>query len=209
MPRQTTELGIEVSDVQKAMDDLQALALSIGGRQIDNTGTTQGETGQTTGKLTIDLPLDRLQSLIVSADGMGTRRSRQTSIDSHAPEGRLSRARLTVSFTAPAPLATSEEGMWTGMRRGLSTSLSWLSKSFTIIIVGLCVVVPWLALMWGAWRLVKLRTATLASAGAMHGLRRENRTSLIQSACLPLPTMPRQRASSLSHSFGSISCAGI
>ena len=57
--RQKTDLGVEVTDVQKAMDDLQAAAVSGGGRQVDNPAITQGDNGQTTAKVMLDVPLEQ------------------------------------------------------------------------------------------------------------------------------------------------------
>jgi hypothetical protein len=86
---------------------------------------------------------------------MGARKSRQTSIDARAPEGKLARARLTVTFATPTALAGADEGMWAGIRRGLSTSLVWLGHIVTYLIVGLFVVLPCGLIALAAWRGVK------------------------------------------------------
>lgn len=163
-PRQTTELSVEVADVQKAMDDLQAAALAWGGRQVDNPQISQGDGGQTTATLTLDLPLDRAQQLIDSADAMGARKSRRTAVDAHAPQGKLARARVTATFSTPATLASSDEGIWAGIRRGLGTSLRGLSYSLTLLIIGLCLVAPWVVLIAAGWRVIKWSRQSRATA---------------------------------------------
>ncbi len=165
-PRQTSELSVETSDVQKAMDDLRAIALTAGGRQVDNPAMSQSEGGQMTGTIRLDVPLDKIQSLLDTADGMGKRKSRQTSIDTHAPEGKLARARLTVRFVTPDTLAGEDESIWSGVRRGLGTSLRVLSYSVMLIIIGLCVVLPFGIAIWGGWRWVKwMRRTPMGAAG--------------------------------------------
>ncbi|HZK81015.1 MAG TPA: DUF4349 domain-containing protein, partial [Humisphaera sp.] len=154
-PRQTTELSVEVTDVQKAMDDLQAAALAAGGRQVDNPAISQGDAGQTVATLTLDVPLDKVASLIESADGKGIRKSRRTSIDAHAPEGKLARARLALTFATPATLTGSNDGALAGIRSGLGTSMRGLSYSLMLIIIGVCLVAPWALLIGGIWRAVK------------------------------------------------------
>lgn len=154
-PRESSSLGIEASDVQKAMDDFVAAALAAGGRQVDSPALSQSEGAQTTATIVVDVPMAQMQSLIARADGMGTRKSRSTSIDANAPEGKLARARLQVTFATPAALASNDEGVWAGVRRGLGTSLRGLSISIMLIIIGLCVVLPWIVIIWGGSRAVK------------------------------------------------------
>jgi hypothetical protein len=153
--RQKSDLSVEVADVQRAMDDLQAAAVAAGGRQVDNPAITQSDNGQTTARLTLDIPLDQLPVLIVKADGMGTRKSRQTSIDAHAPEGKLARARLSVTFATPPAPAASEGGIWSGATRVLRPGLRWLGIGSILFGAGLCVLAACMAVLWGGWRVVK------------------------------------------------------
>ena len=162
-PRQSTELSVEVSDVQKAADDLTAAALSVGGRQMDSPAVSQGD-GQTTATVVIEAPLDRIGALIDKVDAQGSRKSRRTSIDAHAPEGRLARARLSVTYATPAALAGTDEGMWAGIRRGLAVSVKGLSFSLSLIIMGLCLVVPWVLAAWIARRVYLLARARRQTA---------------------------------------------
>jgi len=152
-PRQTTDLSVEANDVQKSLDDLVAAALAAGGRQVDSPAFSQADGAQTTATVVLDVPLDQVRGLIDRADAMGSRKGRTTSIDANAPEGKLARARLQVTFATPAALAGKDDGVWAGVRNGLGISVRWLTLSLTLIIVGLCVVVPLFVVIWTSWRL--------------------------------------------------------
>lgn len=167
-PRQTSTLGVEVTDVQRAADDLGAAVLSAGGRQVENPAVNQNDNGQTSATLQFDLPLSQLQAMVDKVDLMGQRKNRQTTVDTHAPEGKLARAHLTVTFTSPATLSNPDDTILAGVRRGLVTSLKVLSTSMMLIIIGLCVVVPFGLVLWAVWKGFKWsrKTPVVAAPGA-------------------------------------------
>jgi glycine cleavage system regulatory protein len=154
-PRQIVHLGVQVSDVEKARDDLVAAANSAGGRQSDNPSVTQDSSGHTSATITVDVPADKLQTLLDQIDHMGNRRTRQLGLNTQVPETKLSRAQVQVTFSDSAANLGGQESMADYVRNGLLTSLKGLGYSLMWIIIGVCLIAPWALLIWGAWRLAR------------------------------------------------------
>ena len=90
-PRETTGLGIETTDPDKALADQQSLALSLGGRVLQSN-LSQERGGQTIGKLVIDVPLAKSVEFITRAKAQGSVRMVQSTKDAQVPDGALARA---------------------------------------------------------------------------------------------------------------------
>jgi anti-sigma factor RsiW/glycine cleavage system regulatory protein len=154
-PRQVVHLGVQVSDVEKSGDDLIAAAGASGGRESDNPSVTQDPSGHTSSTITVDVPADKLQGLLDQIDRLGNRRTRQVGLNTQVPETRLSRAQVQVTFSDSAASLGGQESMADYVRNGLMTSLKGLGYSLMWIIIGVCLIAPWVLLIWGAWRLAR------------------------------------------------------
>lgn len=165
-PRQTFTEGVLVSDVQKASDDLVNAAVSVGGRQSDNPSVSQDPGGHTSATITVDVPADKAQSILDQIDHMGARRTRQVSLNTSVPESNLARAQIQVTFSDSAATLGGQESMADYVRNGVMTSLKGLGYSLMWIIVGICLVAPWVLLIWGGWKLIRRsrRTPVVAPA---------------------------------------------
>ncbi|MDB5174538.1 MAG: hypothetical protein JWN51_3311, partial [Phycisphaerales bacterium] len=154
-PRQTVQMGVQVSNVEKATDDLIAAAVAAGGRQADNPTVSQDNAGHTTATVTLDVPLEKAQAIADQADHMGNRRSKHVTVDTHAPDIRLARARLEVTFSDTAANLGGEASMADYFRNGLMTSLKGLGYGLMFVVVGICLVLPLLLVIWAGVRFVK------------------------------------------------------
>jgi hypothetical protein len=83
------------------------------------------------------------------------------------PDSSLAIARLDVTLSNTELIVPSDDGFGPNLRRGLSDSFAVLSWSLRILILGLCVLLPWALVIWAIYRLVmRLRRRTTSTAPA-------------------------------------------
>jgi hypothetical protein len=164
-PRRTNVLGVEARDVESAVAKAIASATSAGGRVIDSN-LSKEPTGRTIARLLLEIPLAKANTVIDQLKSVGAARVERESIDSQVPEGKLSHARIEATLATPDAIVAADQGFWGSIRRGLSTSAAGLLWSLQVIIVGLCFVVPWALMLWGAWRVFKRTSGTSAPSTA-------------------------------------------
>lgn len=140
-PRETYTLAVVVDQVDAAVGTLEALAAELKGRIIDSRHT-RGANGTNISNVTIDLPLSAARGAADRIKGYGVLRVFDTSRNVQAPEGDLAIGRILVTLSNPSQLVDAESGPWTRIKSGLSVGLTALSWSLTLVIVGLCFVVP-------------------------------------------------------------------
>jgi hypothetical protein len=124
-PRETTTVGIEVADVDKAFGELLAMAAAAGGRTVESH-LSKDRSGRVLGKVVLDVPLGK------GFETLGSLANEDT-------------------------LVPADQGLWGSVKDGLSTSLKALLFSLKFIIMGLFVIGPWAALLYGVWRLIRRR----------------------------------------------------
>lgn len=161
-PRETTAIGIEVSDPDKVVADLQSAAQAAGGRVIQSN-LSQERGGQTIGKLVVDVPLAKSVEIITRAKSMGSVRIVQSTKDAQVPDGALARARIDLTFGNTAAIVSPDQGVWASIRRGLATSMTGLMWSLQLIIIGLCFVGPWVLMIVLGWKLLRRKKTTVAA----------------------------------------------
>jgi len=154
-PRQTVTVSQEVSDVQRAVDDLANAAASAGGRRIGSGEMSQDRAGHVTARVVVDVPLDKAGPILDQLDRSGYRRGKQVAFDNAVPDGPLARARIDATFSNSAASLGGEESTWDAIRHGVTTSGSGLRWSLQYLIVGICFVAPWVLLVWIIWRLFR------------------------------------------------------
>ena len=156
-PRETTSIREEVSDVERAADDLVNAAISADGRRIGNGQTSQDRAGHMTAEVIVDVPMDKAASILDQVERMGHRRGKQVSFDTSVPDGPLSRERIEVTFSNWSASLGGEESTWDAIRHGLETSGLGLRWSVQMLVIGVCFVAPWVVLLWGIWKLARRR----------------------------------------------------
>jgi hypothetical protein len=155
--RETTTIGMEVADVQKSVDDLLAAATDAGGREIDKD-ISQDQNGKSIAHVTVEVPLAKTDSLADQVERMGHRRDKQVARNPQAPQGRLARGRLEITFADAAASLGGDETTWDAIRHGLAVSGMGLRWSVQMIVIGFCFVAPWALLIWGLWKFLRRAT---------------------------------------------------
>jgi hypothetical protein len=141
-PRETTTLAIEVTDADKAAADAQAVAVAAGGRVL-SADVNRSPSGPATAKVTLDVPLARAADVVRDLRGLGTVRGVDAGRDPNAPAGPLAHAHVEVTLATADALVADASGPWANVRHGLSVGLTGLLWSLQLIVVGLCLLVPW------------------------------------------------------------------
>jgi glycine cleavage system regulatory protein len=159
-PRETVVLGVEVTNVDATAATLADLVGEANGRTVESH-VTHERTGHITAKLVYDVPLAGAATLIDTIKSAGTVRVQQATRNPQVPEGPLATARLDVTLSNAELIVPNDDGLWPQIRKGLATSFVALSWSVTVVIVGVCFVLPWALVAYAAYRLVRrLRRGT-------------------------------------------------
>ncbi len=151
--RETNALAIEATDVDAAAQSFQNAAKSVGGRVIDSN-FSKDEHGQTA-RLIVEVPYSAASQVVAQSKQLGTVRGSQQSTNPQAPSGELARARIELTLATPDVLVAPEHGVLATLRNGLSTSFAGLMWSLQLIVIGLCLVAPWIVLIWLGVKLLK------------------------------------------------------
>jgi hypothetical protein len=152
-PRETYTIAVEVQDVDKAARNLEAAAMASGGRRVD--ATESADKGKHVARIVLDVPLAAAGQVLDTARGYGNVTMSQRTRNDGIPEGALSRAKIEVTLGTPDTIVRGEEGLGTSIREGLGTSIRGLLWTLQFIIIGLCLVLPWVLLVWLAWTLIR------------------------------------------------------
>src|SRR5579883_228790 len=165
-PRETYVFGVEVADVDQAARMLSALADKRDGRTIE-ANISRESNGRVTGKLIYDVPMAEVHELLDALKSAGTVRVQKSAKHEEVPDSPLAVARVDVTLSNKELIVPSDEGFGPNVRRGLSDSFAVLSWSLRILILGLCVILPWALVIWAVHRLiVRLRRPTAPPAPA-------------------------------------------
>lgn len=162
-PRETTTLAIEVDNVDTTAAALAAFVTEAKGRIVDSN-VANDRSGRVTAKLVYDVPLASAAGVIEKAKAAGVVRVQQTGRDQSATDGKFATARLDVVVSNADLIVPKDDGVWPQVRKGLALSASALLSSVSYVIVGLCVVLPWMAIGYIGYRLVRRATKKPAEA---------------------------------------------
>ncbi len=152
--RETYTMGVEVRGVDEAVQSLEALVAEAGGRVID-ARHTRGAGGQHTSTMSLSIPLAKAKAASEKAKGLGLVRVFDVSKNPAAPEGELALARLEVTLSNQQQLVTPGSGPWARIQQGLSFSLTALSWSLSLVVIGLCFILPLGLVGWAGLRIAK------------------------------------------------------
>ena len=153
-PRELMTLALEVPVVEQAVSLLSAQAAEAKARQVD-ARISREPSGKVTAKLIYDVPLTAADGLAEQFKKAGTVRVQQSVRDPQAPDGKFATARIDVTLTSGERILGDDAGVWPPVKRGLTYSASVLLTSLTWVVFGLCVVLPWAAIGYGGYRVVR------------------------------------------------------
>jgi len=156
-PRKLTNMTIHAAtSADGAGNDFQLFARQVGGRVID-ASVARDAHGGNSARVSVDVPLDKSADALAWLIKAGETISQTTNQSPEAPDGPLARARFVVTFAVGEGLVGADQGIWASIQRGLSTSLKGLAWSVQLIVIGLCLVLPWAVIGWAAMKVVKRR----------------------------------------------------
>jgi hypothetical protein len=153
-PRERTTLTIEVADVEQSAATFAAQVSEAKGRVV-KSDVSHERSGRVSAQLTYDVPLAAAGSLAERFKSAGVVRVQQTARDAQAPDGKFALARLDVQLSNTDLIVPRDDGVWPQVKKGLSWSANVLLLSVSWLIVGLCVVLPWALVGFGAYRVVR------------------------------------------------------
>ena len=156
-PRERTTLTVEVEDVDATAALFAAHAAEAKARPVDSN-VSRDAAGRATAKLVYEVPLAAAAGLEERFKGAGRVRAFTTARDPQAPDGRFATARVEVTVTGADRIVGADDGVWPSVRTGLSYSLAALLKSLTLVVIGLCLVLPWALALYGGYRVVRWST---------------------------------------------------
>lgn len=152
-PRESTTIGVEVTDVERSKGNLEATAIAVGG---SSTATVSRErNGDTVAQLTIFVPLAKKAEMIRNVRDQGKVVVIREVADPNTSEGQFARAKLLVTLGTAEQIVSDQESLATSIRRGLAFSAQGLLWSLQWIIVGVCFILPWVAMIWLLMRWVR------------------------------------------------------
>jgi hypothetical protein len=108
--------------------------------------------GKGIARIILDVPLDKSADLLNQVRSAGTVRGIDASRDPQAPTGPLAHGQIFVEFRTAEAIVADQTGPWASVRQGLSTSITGLLWSLEWVVVGLCLIGPWLLVGWVGWK---------------------------------------------------------
>lgn len=153
-PRESATLSLEVTNVTASAATIAAQAAEAKARQLD-ARTDHNPDGRVTAHLLYDVPLAAAPAFTDQVKAAGKVRVSQSVRDPQAPDGKLATARVEVTLTNVEAIVGPEEGIWPKVKQGLSYSAKLLLSSLTWIVFALCAILPWAAIGFGGYKLVK------------------------------------------------------
>lgn len=162
-PRETYQFGVEASDVDQSAATLTAFVAERQGRVIDSN-VSRDASGRVTGHVVFEVPLAKAHELLDRVKALGKVRSQQATKKPEVPEGPLAVARVDVTLSNAELILPSDDGFWPKIRKGLTTSFTAMSWSLTVVIIGVCFVLPWAVVLYGLYRLIQRQRKKAAPA---------------------------------------------
>jgi hypothetical protein len=144
---------------------VKAIAFNARGRTVDEN-IAREPSGRITARVVIDVPLAAAPAVVAQLREIGLVRAQQSARNVQVPEGALAVARVDVTLANAELIVPSNEGLGAQLRSGLSASFKAISVSLVMVVVGLCVVLPWALVIWVVWKVVKRARAKPATPPA-------------------------------------------
>jgi hypothetical protein len=151
-PRQTTTLSIDAADPEKQMNDIQTSAIAAGGRVVEQN---LSKDDRLKAHVVIDVPLKSEADFLQQARGLGTVTGIEQQKDYSIPDADFVHARLDITLSSEQPIVSQETGVGSTIKASLGKSVRGLLFSLEIIIVGICMALPWGVGIWLAVKVFK------------------------------------------------------
>ncbi len=155
-PATSLQVNVETTRVSDTVAKIITTTRAAGGRVVGST-VDQSANGSGSATVAVDVPTDRVAAVLDAVRSLGTvRDSRSSQPDPQSnPNALTGRTRLQLQLRSPAGIVQPNDGILATLRRGLATSAAGLLWSLQMIVIGLCLLGPWILLGWGAVRLGK------------------------------------------------------
>jgi hypothetical protein len=151
-PRETTTMALEAADPEAASSNLQAAVLAAGG-QIVEQHLIKDDKYQA--HLVVEVPLAKGSDFIDQVRDAGTVQTVERTEDPNVPDADFVQAKLDITLDSPGAIVGPGAGLWAGLKSGLTTSIRGLAYSIELIVIGLCLALPWAVLGWVGWKAVR------------------------------------------------------
>jgi len=79
------------------------------------------------------------------------------------PENELATVLIIINLSGGSRIVGSDEGLWVQINNGLYFAFWLLSRGLVFIIIGICGVLPWVIVIWGAVKVFLWMFATPAA----------------------------------------------
>jgi hypothetical protein len=152
-PRSTYTLAVEVGNVDQTAAALSALVHESQGRTVE-AHVARRPDGSIVAKQAFDVPVAAAQGLLAKFKDTGLVRVEEATQNPQVPDTALAVARLDVTLSNEKVLVPSDNGFLPQVRKGLSNSLLVIFWSLSWVIFGILVVLPWVLLIYGVYRLI-------------------------------------------------------
>lgn len=166
VPRERRALSVQAADLLTATRKVTDAARAAGAHVQESGGTTSGGGGQQ--RLVVDLPSPAAAGLAQSFRDAGTVTEESGTLDPAGYAGPHARTRIELTLSSPPRLVSEDQGLSAAFRSAMSTSLLGLLWSLRLVVVGVCLVLPWAALAWithRLWRSRRAKTPRVSDAG--------------------------------------------
>ncbi|HEY1922185.1 MAG TPA: DUF4349 domain-containing protein, partial [Tepidisphaeraceae bacterium] len=149
--KQTTTMNVEVSDPESALGDLQAAVMAAGGRIVEQH-LVKDDKYQ--GHLVVEVPLAKGSEFIDRTRDLGTVQTIERTENLSVPVADFAKAKLDITLNAAGAIVGPGAGLWQGLKGGIGTSIRGLAYSLELVVIGVCLALPWAALVWLGWKAV-------------------------------------------------------
>jgi hypothetical protein len=146
-PKMTTTATVLLAAPERDAATIADAATRAGGRVLDRQ-VNRAAGGRQSARLALDVPRDKAETILAALRDAGDVNALSTSTSAQAPDGPLARARFDITFAEPTGISPTDAGVWSSVRNGITTSLRGLAWSLQLIIIGVCLVLPWALLLW-------------------------------------------------------------
>lgn len=164
-PRTVTQVAVQLrspEEVAAATARLETVLAAAGARVLESKGETSGVESASR-LLVVELPASSADTVLTAARSAGRVLSENSSQNASAPTGPMARARIQLNLTTTPQLVPEDRGLWSTVRSALSTGLLGLLWSLQMVLVGVCLLLPWVGIGYLVWRLSRKRRLTPAA----------------------------------------------
>jgi hypothetical protein len=148
-PRQTTTMNLEASDPESASATLQAAVLAAGGRVVEQH-LLKDDKYQA--HLVVQVPLAKGSDFLGEIRDAGSIQTVERTEDQTIPAADFAQAKFDLTLNAASAVVGPQAGLWAGLKSSVSASIRGLAYSFELIIIGICLALPWVVLGWVGWK---------------------------------------------------------